>query len=162
MSKLLRLVSALHAALFSAILLSGVAGAQGFEKKNHNYSKWAKPFFAEAITVTGPAKFIFAAGIASEDEESGAVKFPGDVYAQCKYAYEKIKKVLEANGATLGDIVKQVTYVTDMRYRQDVGKCRNEAFAGVPVPNNTFLGVTSLAFPGMLVEIDVTAAVAAK
>ncbi len=158
MLNIVRLMSA-----FVLVLVSlSFASAQGFEKKNYNYSDWAKPFFAEVVTVTGPTKFIFAAGIASEDEGSGAVKFPGDVYAQCKYAYEKIKKALAANGATLADIVKQVTYVTDMRYRQDVGKCRNEAFAGLPLPNNTFLGVNSLAFPGMLVEIDVTAAVAAK
>lgn len=149
-------------AVLALVLGAATAHAQSFEKKNYNYNDWTKPLFAEAVTVTGPAKFIFVAGIASEDEGNGAVKFQGDVYAQCKFAYEKIKKALAANGATLADIVKQVTYVTDMRYRQDIGKCRNEVFAGSPLPNNTFLGVNALAFPGMLVEIDVTAAVAAK
>jgi enamine deaminase RidA (YjgF/YER057c/UK114 family) len=161
LKKILR-VTALHAILTMSLTVSFAARAQEFEKKTHNYNDWTKPFFAEVVTVTGPAKFIFAAGIGAEDEANGSIKFPGDVYAQCKYAYEKIKKALAANGATLSDIVKQVTYVTDMRYRQDVGKCRNEAFAGIPVPNNTFLGVSSLAFPNMLVEIDITAAVSSR
>lgn len=155
MSSVVRLLFALGLTIASA-----AANAQSFEKKNLNYSAWTKPLFAEVVTVTGPAKFIFVAGISSEDETNGAVKFQGDVYAQCKFAYEKIKKALEANGASLADIVKQVTYVTDMRFRQDIGKCRSEVFAGTPLPNNTFLGVTSLAFPGMLIEVDVTAAVA--
>jgi enamine deaminase RidA (YjgF/YER057c/UK114 family) len=37
------------------------------------------------------------------------------------------------------------------------GKCRAEAYAGTTQPAGTFLVVTALAWPGMLIEVDVTA-----
>ena len=47
-----------------AFALSTTAGlAQTFEKKNYTYSEWTKGRFSEAVTVTGPAKMIFLAGI---------------------------------------------------------------------------------------------------
>jgi enamine deaminase RidA (YjgF/YER057c/UK114 family) len=54
------------------------------------------------------------------------------------------------------------SYVVDIRDRDALNKCRAEAFAGVPLPAHTFLAVSQLARPGMLVEIDIVAAVAAK
>ena len=60
----------------------------------------------------------------------------------------------------MGDIVKMVTYVTDMRFQADYGKCRLEAFGNAPLPAHTLLNIVQLAWPGMLVEIDVTAMVA--
>jgi enamine deaminase RidA (YjgF/YER057c/UK114 family) len=59
-------------------------------------------------------------------------------------------------------VVKQVVYVTDIRYQADVGKCRREAYGGGPIPANTFLVINGLAIQGMLLEIDVTAVVAAR
>jgi 2-iminobutanoate/2-iminopropanoate deaminase len=75
-------------------------------------------------------------------------------------AYDKIKRSLASQGATLADVVKQIVYVTDIRYQPDVGRCRKEAYgADGPIPANTFLVVNALAIPGMLLEIDVTAVV---
>ena len=134
------------------------AGAP-FEKKHYNYGRWTKGRFSEAVTVTGPGKMIFLAGIGAEEEESGKILHQVDFVAQCRYAYRKLAKVLRKNGATLADVVKQVTYVTDVRYQQDAGKCRAEAYRGCPLPAHTFLNVSQLAWPGMLVEIDVIAIV---
>ena len=50
--------------------------------------------------------------------------------------------------------------MTDIRYQADVGRCRKEAYGDGPIPANTFLVVSALAIPGMLLEIDVTAVVA--
>ncbi len=130
-----------------------------FEKKNFNYGRWTKGRFSEAVTVTGPGKMIFLAGIGAEHEQSGKILFPGDFARQCRYAYKKLKKVLARNGATMTDIVKQVTYVTDVRYQSAAGACRREAYGDVPLPAHTFLNISQLAWPGMLVEIDVIAIV---
>jgi enamine deaminase RidA (YjgF/YER057c/UK114 family) len=154
--------STIAAALAMALLPAG-ASAQTFEKKNYNYSEWTKGLFSEAVTVTLPgAKMIFLAGVGAEDEGAnrGVIRHLGDFMGQCRYAYDKIKRVLEKNGATLGDTVKIVTYVTDIRHQIDAGKCRAEAFAGLPLPVHTFLNINQLAWPGMLVEVDVTAIVA--
>ena len=47
---------------------------------------------------------------------------------QCNYAYGKIKKLLALQGATMNDVVRIVTYITDIRFFQDALKCRREAF----------------------------------
>ena len=56
--------------------------------------------------------------------------------------------------------MKQVTYVADIRFLPDFGRCRTEAWGTGPIPANTFVTVVALAVPGMLVEIDATAVVA--
>jgi enamine deaminase RidA (YjgF/YER057c/UK114 family) len=152
-------------AALAAFLLAGGAGtvsAQEFKKENFNYSDFAKGLFSEAVTVTGPAKTIYLAGIGSEDPKTGVALYPGDLLAQCTFAWSKIKTALEANGATLSDIVKVTTYVTDIRFRDEMFKCRTETFKGVPLPPHTLLNVVQLARPGMMFEADVVAAVAAK
>lgn len=138
-----------------------LAQAQTFEKKAYNYSEWAKGRFSEVVTVTGPGKMIFLAGVGAENEngQSGDILHKGDVVGQCKYAFDKIKRALEKNGAGLGDVVKVVTYVTDIRASADFGKCRQETFGTIPLPAHTLVNVSQLAWPGMLIEIDVTAIV---
>ncbi len=151
-------------ATLSFALVPTLSTAQSFEKKNYNYSEWTKGRFSEAVTVTGPAKMIFLAGVGSEDEngKGGDILHKGDFTAQCKYAFDKIKRALEKNGAALGDIVKMVSYLTDVRYQPDFGKCRQETFGTTPMPAHTLLTISQLAWPGMMVEIDVTAAVPMK
>jgi 2-iminobutanoate/2-iminopropanoate deaminase len=132
---------------------------RSYEKRHYNYGRWTKGRFSEAVTVTGPAKMLFLAGIGSEHEQTGKIMYPGDFEAQCRYAYRKLKKVLARNGATMNDVVKQVTYVTDARHQQLAGQCRREAYGEAPLPVHTFLNVSQLAWPAMLVEIDVIAMV---
>lgn len=135
------------------------ASSDGFEKKNYNYSEWTKGLFSEVVTVTHPGKMIFLAGVGAEDEngQRGAIRDLGDFAGQCRYAYDKIKRLLAAQGATMNDVVKIVTYVTDIRNLPEAGKCRSEALAGAPQPVHTFLNINQLAWPGMLVEVDVIA-----
>jgi 2-iminobutanoate/2-iminopropanoate deaminase len=156
------------AAACSAILVTAALAAQaqtsppassGFEKKNYNYSEWTKGLFSEVVTVTHPGKMIFLAGVGAEDESGprGSIRHLGDFAGQCSYAYDKIKRLLAMHGATMNDVVKVVTYVTDIRNLPEAGKCRTEALAGAPQPVHTFLNISQLAWPGMLVEVDVTA-----
>ncbi len=158
----------LVAAIGSALLLSTVLAVQaqtptgdgaGFEKKNYNYSEWTKGLFSEVVTVTHPGKMIFLAGVGAEDESGGrgTIRHLGDFAGQCRYAYDKIKRLLAAQGATMNDVVKVVTYVTDIRNQVEAGKCRAEALGGAPQPVHTFLNINQLAWPGMLVEVDVIA-----
>jgi enamine deaminase RidA (YjgF/YER057c/UK114 family) len=153
---------------FAAISLISTAAiaqsAPAFEKKNYNYSEWAKGRFSEAVTVTGPAKMIFLAGVGAEDENGkpGDILHKDNFVAQCKYAYDKIKRLLEKHGAGFGDVVKIVSYVTDMRHQAEYGKCRAEVFGATPPPAHTLLNIVQLAWPGMMVEVDVTAMVPLK
>src|SRR6185436_9975710 len=134
-------------------VLSVPALGQAFEKKNYHHNEWTKGRFSEAVTVTGPARWIFLAGVGAEAE--GSILHVGDFGAQCRYAYEKIRRVLAAHGATLSDVVKLVTYVVDIKDRDEMNRCRGEAFKGGPLPVHTFLVISQLARPGMIVEMDV-------
>jgi 2-iminobutanoate/2-iminopropanoate deaminase len=60
------------------------------------------------------------------------------------------------------DVVKQITYVIDARHQKQAGECRRKAYGKAPLPAHTFLNVSQLAWPEMLVEIDVTAMVPLK
>jgi enamine deaminase RidA (YjgF/YER057c/UK114 family) len=156
------------ALLFTVALLAAPAQAQDGKIKieKYNHSEWTKGIFSEAVTVTGigNAKMVYLAGVGAEDENGprGKVRHPGDFLEQCKYAYDKIKRVLAAHGAQLSDVVKVTTYMTDLRYRLDMGKCIGASWGGVTFPVHTLIGVAALAFPEMIVEVDVTAIVQAK
>jgi 2-iminobutanoate/2-iminopropanoate deaminase len=146
---------------------TNTTNAQALDIKRYNPAEWTKGRFTEIVTMNGPGKTIFLAGIGDEDEKAPAgasapIVNPADPYKQCKYAYDKIKRHLAAHGATLADVVKQVVYVTDIRYQAAVGKCRSEEYGTGPIPANTFLVVNGLAIQGMLLEIDITAVVATK
>ena len=167
---MLKSITLVVIALFSMIVLQSPSAQgqspanAGFEKKAFNYAEWTKGVFTEIITVNGPGKTIYLAGVGAEDESAPAGSFApirhlGDPYEQCRYAYDKIKRALAAHGGTLADVVKQVVYVTDIRYQAPVSKCRREAYANGPIPINTFLVISGLAIQGMLLEIDVTAVV---
>ena len=138
------------------------AKSSAFERKHYNYGSWTKGRFSEAVTVTGPGKTIYLAGIGAEHEETGKILYPGDFERQCRYAYKKLKKVLTRNGATMADVVKQVTYVTDVRHQKQAGEYRKQAYGDAPLPAHTFLNISQLAWPDMLVEFDVIAVVPLK
>jgi 2-iminobutanoate/2-iminopropanoate deaminase len=154
--------------IVTIVAAAGFTSAQnapaGLEKKHYNYSEWTKGRFSEAVTVTGPGRTIYLAGVGAEDENGapGVILHKGDFTGQCKYAYDKIKRLLAKHGATLADIAKMVTYMTDVRYQPDYGKCRSAEFGTTPPPAHTLLTISQLAWPGMIVEIDVTAVVPVK
>ena len=144
-------------------LAQSQSGTTAYEKKSYNYAEWAKGRFTEVVTVRNPGKIIYVAGVGAEDEDSaqgGVIRHLGDFGAQCRYAWDKIKRLLAKHGATFENVDKVVTYVTDIRYFFDAGKCRAAAYAGATQPAGTFLVVTALAWPGMLIEVDVTASTA--
>jgi len=99
---------------------------------------------------------IYVAGqTASEDQ---GVVGPGDIRVQARTAFERIRTILEAAGASMKDVVKTTVYVTDMRYRDAFGEVRQEFWPSDP-PASTLVQIAGLATPGALIEIDVIAVV---
>jgi enamine deaminase RidA (YjgF/YER057c/UK114 family) len=76
--------------------------------------------------------------------------------AQYTQAFENLKAVLAAAGATLENVVDMVTYHTDMRDLMRFLEVKNRYFAN-DYPAWTAIGVSALAMPGLLVEIKATA-----
>lgn len=161
------LVATVFALLSITVLQSSFAqntgAAPGFEKKNHSHNPWARGRFSESVTVVGPAKMIYLAGIGPEDEKTGQIMHKDNFLEQCRLAYRKVKDILKDHGATMNDIVRATVFVTDIRVRDDYRKCKDEAYAGTTAqPAGTFVNVTALAWPHMMFEVEVTAAVPVK
>lgn len=138
---------------------------RNFTKQNVNHNKgWARDLFSDvSIVETGAGvKFLFLSGVSAEDPEatelqSVTILGDGDFRKQTEIAFGKIKTILAAHGATLADVVRMTGYVTDRANLMTYFEVQGEALAGAPRPPHTFLEVSSLAVPEMLVEIEVTA-----
>ncbi|HEY1872408.1 MAG TPA: Rid family hydrolase, partial [Chitinophagaceae bacterium] len=56
----------------------------------------------------------------------GKVVGKNDAYAQTKFIYEKIEKVLQQAGAKMKDVVRVRMFVTDISKWQEYGKAHSE------------------------------------
>jgi len=130
------------------------------ERRTVNPWTWQDNFgFSQAIQVSGAQCTIFCADQTSTDDEGSPVH-PEDMRAQITQAMDNLETVLRESGAGLSDVVRLNYYTTDVdRFFEAhdtlVGRL---AEAGCQ-PTSTLLGVTRLAFPELLVEIEVTAVV---
>src|ERR1041385_7959995 len=79
-----------------------------FEKKGYRLSKWGNARDWELVTVSGPSKMIFLSGVGGEDENSAGpdILHQDSALEQCRYAEDKIKRLLAQEGAKMGDVVK--------------------------------------------------------
>jgi 2-iminobutanoate/2-iminopropanoate deaminase len=146
-----------------ALLVLGHAQAQsgqsGFDVRYLNWGNWQpRVGFSQAVRVTKPGRLLFLSGVGSEEEMEGTVQHVGDFAAQCNAAWASIKKILEREGGSVKNIVRIVTYVTDPRTLGANNACKKAALGDAPYPPHTFINVSQLALPGMLVEVEVTAA----
>lgn len=98
---------------------------------------------------------IYVSGQVAYDANGNLVG-AGDMKAQTRQVYENLKTVLAAAGATLADIVKLNTYITDQSKFMDMLEVRSEIF-GANLPASTSVVVAGLAFPGLLIEVEAIA-----
>lgn len=89
-------------------------------------------------------------------DEAFAVVGAGDMAAQLAQIYRRIRTTLEAHGATFSDVLKETVYVTDMEAMLAANGERAKAY-GTHTPACTVVEISRLAFPGCMVEIEVTA-----
>ena len=114
-----------------------------------------KARYAQVVTVSGTGKMIFVAGQLARDAQ-GVCVGKGDMRAQIEQVGENIKTCLEAVGATLADIVKTNTYVTDYQEFAKHPDMRMRYF-GPATPTSTTVVVSRLAGPDFMVEIEAVA-----
>ena len=100
---------------------------------------------------------IYVAGQVSFDEE-GKLVGKGDVVSQTDRAYENLKRVLEAAGASISDIVVLYIYTMDLEGFSKTGEIRRKYF-DKHFPTTTVLVVQGLDEPGTLIEVEAIAVV---
>jgi len=128
------------------------------QRRTINPWTWQDNFgFSQAIEVSGTQRIIFCAGQTSTDDE-GRPMHHNDMRGQITQAMDNLETVLRASGAGLSDVVRLNYYTTDVdllleAYDAVLGRLAESGCQ----PASTLLGVTSLAFPELLVEIEATA-----
>jgi enamine deaminase RidA (YjgF/YER057c/UK114 family) len=95
---------------------------------------------------------LYVAGQTSRDRQ-GNIVYKGDPAGQTRQTLENMQKVIEGAGGRMEDVAKTTVFITDIKYREAVGRVRQEFFRGEP-PANTLLVVAGLADPAFLVEIE--------
>jgi enamine deaminase RidA (YjgF/YER057c/UK114 family) len=129
------------------------------EQRNVNPWTWQDQFgFSQAVEVSGAARILFCAGQTSTAPD-GSTLHAGDLRAQALAALDNLETVLREAGLTLANVVRLTTYVTDVdRYLTEAAEALGGRLAAAGVqPAATLLGISRLAFPDLLIELEATA-----
>jgi enamine deaminase RidA (YjgF/YER057c/UK114 family) len=118
-----------------------------------------QPSYSHVVTVGGDCKLVYTAGQLARDIDGNCVG-KGDMRAQMEQVFKNLDLCLKAAGASWADVVKTNTFVTDFEEFQKCGDIRIR-YLGVATPTSTTVGVTRLAHPDFMVEIEAVAVVAA-
>ncbi len=128
------------------------------ERSAVNPWAWSVNFgFNQAELVEGATRTLYCAGQTSVDE-NGAPQHPNDMPAQITLAADNLDAVLAGAGMTLANVVRLNFYTTDVEgYLTNAAVLGERLGAAGVAPAGTLLGVASLAFPELLIEIEATA-----
>jgi enamine deaminase RidA (YjgF/YER057c/UK114 family) len=110
--------------------------------------------YYHVVAVEEAKRFIFVAGQLARDKQANCVG-KGDMGAQLRQVGENVKAALAAAGATLDDIVKTNTYVTDLDEFFKHVDVRMDYFRAMPT--STTVEVRRLSHPDFMVEVEVLA-----
>jgi len=99
---------------------------------------------------------LFISGQVARPFDGGKTLVGDDEYQQAKQIFSRIKRICEAAGGSMEDIVKVTIFVVDITKNTDVWRARREFFSG-DFPASTLVEVRSLAGAQTLVEIEAVA-----
>ena len=113
--------------------------------------------FSQAVAASG-GPTIYVSGQTAWDANKQLIG-GSDLRAQARQAFTNLRRVVEASGGTLADVVSLRIYI--VAYENDkaaaVGGVFREFFVGETTPAATWVGVAALADPGFLIEVEAIA-----
>jgi enamine deaminase RidA (YjgF/YER057c/UK114 family) len=114
--------------------------------------------FVQANDVSGAERTLHVSGQTSTSAD-GEVLHAGDMAGQAAQALENLETVLREAGMTLANVMRLNHYTTDVdRYLAEAwGLIAARLGEAGCRPASTLLGVTRLAYPDLLLEIEATA-----
>lgn len=117
----------------------------------------AAPGFSHIAEERGQRVVHFAGQVAL-DREFGIVG-GDDLFEQTKAAMRNVEVALEAAGAGWGDVVRRTIYTLHPTEFETIARAISEVTGEAEEPAQTIVGVTGLALPGLLIEIECTASI---
>ncbi|GAA0666999.1 RidA family protein [Streptomyces thermocarboxydovorans] len=128
------------------------------ERTTVNPWAWSVGFgYSQGQVVSGPHRTLYCSGQAAMDGD-GKPQHAGDMAAQLALSVDNLEAVLAEGGMSLGDLVRLTVYTTDVdQLFEHYGVLAARLGAAGVAPAMTVLGVTRLALPDLMVEIEGTA-----
>lgn len=119
---------------------------------------WSAPMgFNQGEMVSGHARTLYCSGQASMTPD-GRPEHAGDMAAQLALSVANLEAVLHAAGMSLANLVRLNVYTTDVDLLfAHYGVLAGRLGASGVAPTTTMLGVTRLAIPTLMVELEATA-----
>jgi enamine deaminase RidA (YjgF/YER057c/UK114 family) len=111
--------------------------------------------YAPVVRVENAGTLIFVSGLLARNG-NGEIVGRGDMAAQLHQVGQNLAAALESAGASLADLVKTSTFVTDIDEFFKHADVRMKYFAALPT--STTVEVRRLSHPDFLVEIEAIAA----
>ena len=113
------------------------------------------PGFSHVAVAEG-TRVVHLAGQVALDREFGIVG-GDDLGEQTRAAMRNVEAVLTAAGAAWGDVVRRTVYTLHPTEYETITAEIDDVTGGAEHPAQTIVGVTGLAVPGLLIEIECTA-----
>ncbi|WP_026117150.1 RidA family protein [Nocardiopsis valliformis] len=107
--------------------------------------------------VSGHTRTLYCSGQTAMNAE-GKPEHPDDMAAQLTLTLDNLEAVLAEGGMALANLVRLNVYTTDVdRLFEHYGVLAARLGAAGAAPSTTMLGVTRLAIPSLIVELEGTA-----
>ena len=113
------------------------------------------PGFSHVAIASGQ-RLVFVAGQTAITPDF-AVVGEGDLAAQTRASMECVGIALRAAGADWDDVVRRTIYTVAPTEFEVITRAIEEVTGDSPHPPQTIIGVTGLALPQLMIEIEVTA-----
>jgi enamine deaminase RidA (YjgF/YER057c/UK114 family) len=119
---------------------------------------WSLPLgYNQAEQIEGVTRQVICAGQTAVDA-NGAPQHPGDMRGQIDLALDNLEAVLTEAGMGLANVIRLGVYATDVDEALKNFDLLGMRFGPLNcAPPMTLLGVTRLAIPGLMFEIEATA-----
>ena len=137
-------------------LCPAFAAAAEAEVKFMNPEGLFKPSTLSQIAITSGATVVYISGQTARDPTSQIVAV-GDVKKQAEKVFDNLRVAVEAAGGSMADIAKITTFVVDLKPddRLWIGEMVKKHFPKPPA--HTLVGISALAAPELLIEIEAVA-----
>ncbi|MFC4554953.1 RidA family protein [Georgenia faecalis] len=113
--------------------------------------------FHQGEVVSGHTRTLYLSGQTATDAD-GHPLHDGDMAAQLAVSTDNLEAVLDAAGMSLAHLVRLTVYTADVdALLPHYGVLASRLGAAGVAPTTTMLGVTRLALPGLMVELEGTA-----
>ena len=150
-----------HLALFLGALLLVAANAEAQDLKTEFLGSQQGFSHIAKTTANGVTTILVSGQIGWAD---GAEAPAASLAEQAKIAFTNVVKRVEQAGASADDIVKTTVFIKDIDPEkvQTVGRAQGKVLQLDPPRAATWVGVTGLVYPSLLIEVEATAVVAAE